>query len=188
VAKTQAWQKRELFLKLFALPFVPSCIKPVWNKKSGRQLYGSFAQSRASSFFEKKKHHKFITWCSIADCGKVPGTLQYIAQTTKRNITRNVEQNPDHSQLIHKRKSRNKGAALNNSVMAPHVKWCCLTKRTLQGCLLGTGQNVWSPCNHYFCRWTNYNRSECELEFQPYCDCKGMHDYFEERISSWIPQ
>jgi len=156
--------------------------------KSGRQLYSSFAQSRASSFFEKK-NHKFITRCSIADCGKVPSTLQYITQTTKRNITKNVKQNPDHLQLIHKKKkgeSRNKGVALNNSVIAPHVKWCCLTKRTLQGCLLGTRQNVWSPCNHYLYRGTDYNRSECELGFRPYCDCKGMHDYFEERISSWI--
>jgi len=73
--------------------------------KSGRQLYGSFAQSRASSFFEKK-NHKFIT---LADCGKVPSTLQYITQTTKRNITKNVKQNQDHLQLIHKKKKEKAG-------------------------------------------------------------------------------
>jgi len=56
-------------------------------------------------------NHKFIAQCST----KVPSTLQYTAQTTKR---RNV-QNPDHSQLIQtqdkweKEESRNKGAAFS---------------------------------------------------------------------------
>jgi len=44
--------------------------------------------------------HKFITQYSIAVRGKSPSTLQYTAQTIKINLTRNVKQNPDHSQLI----------------------------------------------------------------------------------------
>ena len=45
-------------------------------------------------------NHKFITRCAIAVRSKVPSTLQYISSTTKRNVTRNVKQTPDHSQLI----------------------------------------------------------------------------------------
>jgi len=89
-------------------------------------------------------NHKFATRCSIVVRGKVPSTLQW--HSPKLNEKRKKIQN--HSQLIQtqdkwekeKRKSRNKGAALNDSVIAPHVKWCYLTKRTLQGCLLRTGQ------------------------------------------------
>ena len=96
------------------------------------------------------------------------------AQTTNRNLTKNQ----NHSQLIQtqekwekeKRESKNGGAALNDSVIAPHVKWWRLTKWTLQGCLLGTEQSVRSP----FCRWTDCNHSECELRFLPYCDRKSM--------------
>jgi len=40
--------------------------------------------------------------------------------------------------------------------------------------------------------WHRHNpnhegKSECELGFPADCDRKGMHDYFEERTFSWIP-
>ena len=91
--------------------------------------------------------HKFIMRCSIAVRGKVPSTLQYIAESTQRNLVRNVKQNPDHSQLIQRsekeeEENRNGGAVLSDSVITPHVKWCYLTKQTLQGCPLRIGQIV----------------------------------------------
>ena len=52
--------------------------------------------------------------------------------------------------------------------MASHIKWCYLTKRTLQGCLLGTGQNVWSPRDDHSCRWTDCNHSEEDARFRCY--------------------
>jgi len=65
--------------------------------------------------------------CSIAVRGKVPSTLQYIAESTQRNLVRNVKQNPDHSQLIQRsekeeEENRNGGAVLSDSVITPHVK------------------------------------------------------------------
>jgi len=53
------------------------------------------------SFFFKLIH-KFITRCSIGARSQsaIPGTLQYTAESTQRNLMRNVKQNPDHSQLI----------------------------------------------------------------------------------------
>ena len=47
-----------------------------------------------------------------------------------------MSKNPDHSQLIQtqekwEKEERNKGAALNNFMIALHVKWCYLAKRTL---------------------------------------------------------
>ena len=38
--------------------------------------------------------HKFITRYSIAVRGKVPSTLQYMAESTHRNLMRNVKQSP----------------------------------------------------------------------------------------------
>jgi len=59
----------------------------------------------------------------------------------------------------------------------------------LQGCLLRTGQSVWSPCERRFCSWNDYNCSGCELRFRPQGHARllrGKNLFLYSPIGAWF--